>query len=63
MVIDPPEVGGELILYDGLPAELTTPKKELDLENYQQRRYNPQAGDLTIFHFSWSLYLVCDFGS
>ena len=42
MVIDPPEVGGELILYDGLPAELTTPKKELDLENYQQRRYNPR---------------------
>ncbi|GGA11530.1 2OG-Fe(II) oxygenase [Okeania sp. KiyG1] len=50
LVIDPPEAGGELILYDGLPAELTTPKKELDLENCQQRRYHPQAGDLTIFH-------------
>jgi hypothetical protein len=50
LVIDPPEVGGELILYDDLPAELTTPKEELDLKNCPQRRYNPEAGDLIVFH-------------
>ena len=50
LVIDKPEVGGELILYDDLPEELTVPKKELDLENAQQRRYDPEVGDLIVFH-------------
>lgn len=50
LVIDKPEVGGELILYDDLPEELTVSKKELDLASYQQRRYDPEVGDLIVFH-------------
>ncbi len=50
LVISPPQVGGELILYDDLPDVLTTPKEELDLENCLQRRYNPEVGDLIVFH-------------
>ncbi|MEC4895940.1 MAG: 2OG-Fe(II) oxygenase [Oscillatoria sp. PMC 1051.18] len=50
LVIDKPEQGGELILYDDLPEELTIPKQKLDLENCQQRRYDPEVGDLIIFH-------------
>lgn len=50
LVISPPESGGELVLYDDLPDELTVDKEELDLENCLQRRYNPSAGDLIVFH-------------
>lgn len=50
LVIDKPEVGGELILYDDLPEELTVSKKELDLDSYQQRCYDPEVGDLIVFH-------------
>lgn len=50
LVISPPEVGGELILYDGLPDVLTSAKEELELENCPQRLYNPSVGDLIVFH-------------
>lgn len=50
LVISPPESGGELVLYDDLPEELTVDKEELDLENSLQRRYNPGVGDLIVFH-------------
>ena len=50
MVISRPEIGGEIILYDGLPDELTQPKNELDLKNCVQRSYDPEPGDLILFH-------------
>ncbi len=50
LVMDKPESGGELILYDDLPEELTVSKQELDLKSYQQRHYDPDTGDLVIFH-------------
>jgi hypothetical protein len=50
IVIDKPEQGGELFLYDLLPEQTAKDKKYWDLEKSQKRSYNPDIGDLVLFH-------------
>jgi hypothetical protein len=49
IVIDKPEKGGELVIYDPPPDQLTNAKKDLDLEKCQKRYINPSIGDLVLF--------------
>ena len=60
IVIDKPDQGGELILYDGLEENLTQPKEELDLENCQKRLFHPDVGDMTIFHGASIWHAISD---
>ncbi|KST70365.1 2OG-Fe(II) oxygenase [Mastigocoleus testarum] len=60
IVVDKPEDGGELVLYDGLPDKLTVPKQDLDLDNCQKRSFQPDAGDMTIFHGATIWHAISD---
>jgi hypothetical protein len=60
IVIDKAEQGGELVLYDLLPEQLATPKKDLDLDKCNKRYLNPDIGDMILFQGGSIFHAVAD---
>ncbi len=49
IIVDTPEQGGDLVLYDLPPEQYETPIKNLDLENCPKRLITPDIGDMILF--------------
>lgn len=49
IIIDKPEQGGDLVLYDLPPEQSDTPIKDLDLKNCSKKYITPDIGDMILF--------------
>lgn len=60
IVIDKPEQGGDLLLYDLLPEQSIGLTKNLDLENCSKRCISPNVGDMILFHGGKIVHKIID---
>ncbi|MDJ0598492.1 MAG: hypothetical protein QNJ37_06595 [Crocosphaera sp.] len=69
LVIDKPELGGELVIYDVFLSKIDKEKKELkeffadlkkNLDKSPQTLFNPDVGDMVIFKGSTIMHKVAD---
>lgn len=60
IIIDKPEAGGDLVLYDLPPKESMTLTKDLDLEKCPKRYITPDIGDMIVFHGGNIVHQITD---
>lgn len=60
IVIDKPEEGGDLLLYEMSEEQSMTLTKDLDLESYQKRYVTPNVGDMILFHGGNIVHQITD---
>jgi hypothetical protein len=60
IVINKPEEGGDLLLFDLSPEESMDLTKNLDLENCQKRYMSPDVGDMILFHGGNIVHQIID---
>lgn len=60
IIIDKPEAGGDLVLYDLPPEESMSLTKNLDLEKCPKRYITPDIGDMIVFHGGNIVHQITD---